>query len=107
MIMNRCQRMDSGRICRFRHLVPNHPEAIADRFRSGFLSKEEIEKYKLRVCDPFETNPFAQKDAKICFEFLNRRVCSRNQEMKICRFKHLLPEHPDAIQDRLKTMGEI
>lgn len=106
MNKGRCQRMETGRICRFRHLVPNHPEAIADRYRSGLLSQEEILKYKLRECDPYETNPFAPRDAKICFEFLNRRICSRNQDMKICRFRHLLPEHPDAIQDRLRTMGE-
>ena len=98
--------MENGRVCRFRHLVPYHPEAIADRFRSGLLSKEDIEKYRLRECEPYETNPFAPKDAKICFEFLNRHVCSRNQDMKICRFRHLLPEHPDAIQDRIKSKGE-
>lgn len=106
VVTGRCQRMENGRVCRFRHLVPYHPEAIADRFRSGLLSKEDIEKYRLRECEPYETNPFAPKDAKICFEFLNRHVCSRNQDMKICRFRHLLPEHPDAIQDRIKSMGE-
>lgn len=101
---NRCQRMESGKVCRFRHLVPLHPDAIADRFKSGLLSEEEIRKYQLRPCEPFETNPFAPADAKICFDFLNHHVCSRNQDMKICRFRHLLPEHPDAIRDRARSM---
>ena len=72
----------------------------------GFLrlSEEEIRKYQLRPCEPFETNPFAPADAKICFDFLNHHVCSRNQDMKICRFRHLLPEHPDAIRDRARSM---
>lgn len=102
----RCQRVDSGKICRFRHLDADHPDAIADRFRSGLISKEEIEKYQLRECDLFESNPFAPRGAKICFEYLNRHVCSRNMCKKICRFRHLESEHPDAIRDRRKLNRE-
>lgn len=102
-ITRSCERQRNGSICHFRHLSPNHPEAIADRFQSGLLSEEEIAYYKLRPCEPFETNPFAPKDAKICFEFLNKHVCSRNAKMQVCHFRHLLPNHPDAIADRERS----
>ncbi|KAM7456344.1 hypothetical protein BLSTO_02894 [Blastocystis sp. subtype 1] len=102
-ITRSCERQRNGSVCHFRHLSPNHPEAIADRFQSGLLSEEEIAYYKLRPCEPFETNPFAPKDAKICFEFLNKHVCSRNAKMQVCHFRHLLPNHPDAIADRERS----
>ena len=98
----RCSRMSVGGVCRYRHLSPQHPDAIADRYNSGLLSEQDIQQYKLRPCEEFETNPFAPKDAPICFSYLNRGVCSRTHEMRICRYRHLLPEHPDAIRDRLK-----
>ena len=98
----RCSRMSSGGVCRYRHLSPQHPDAIADRYNSGLLSEQDIQQYKLRPCEEFETNPFAPIDAPICFSYLNRGVCSRTHEMRICRYRHLLPEHPDAIRDRLK-----
>lgn len=99
-VNGRCERQRNGGVCRFRHLDPNHPDAIADRFRNGLCTKEEIEKYHLRKCDPYEVNPFAPYGANICFEFLNKKTCSRNNAMKICRYRHLLPNHPDAIADR-------
>ena len=98
--------MLQGGNCRYRHLSPNHPDAIADRFKSHLLSEEEIIKYGLRPCEEYETNPFAPKDAPICFDFLNRGVCGRTQEMKVCRYRHLLPEHPEAIKDRMKSLYE-
>ena len=55
--------MLQGGNCRYRHLSPNHPDAIADRFKSHLLSEEEIIKYGLRPCEEYETNPFAPKDA--------------------------------------------
>ena len=90
-------------MCRFRHLDSSHPDAIADRFKNGLLSDEEIEKYKLRPCPPGEVNPFAPENARICFEYLNKKVCKRTSNMKICRYRHLLPSHPEAIADRTKN----
>lgn len=106
MNTGKCHRMIQGGNCRYRHLSPNHPDAIADRFKSHLLSDEEIVKYNLRPCEEFETNPFAPRDAPICFDFLNRGICGRTQEMKICRYRHLLPEHPEAIKDRMKSLYE-
>lgn len=100
----RCQRMEQGRVCRYRHLVASHPDAIADRYRSGLLTDQEIEQYRLRPCEEFEVNPFAPRDAPICFDFLNRGVCRRTENMKICRYRHLLPNHPDAIADRQRSV---
>ena len=102
-MMIRCERQRSGGICHFRHLDASHPEAIADRYKSGLLTPEEIEFHHLRPCDTLETNPFAPRDAKICFEYLNKHVCSRNVMMRVCRFRHLLPNHPDALADREKS----
>ena len=99
--------MATGSVCRYRHLIASHPDAIADRFQSGLLSEEEIKQYQLRTCDENETNPFAPIDAPICFEFLNHGFCSRTAAMKICRYRHLLPSHPDAIADRNRVESEI
>lgn len=102
-LINSCERQKNGDVCHYRHLDPNHPDAIADRFKNNLLSPEEIAKYRLRKCEPDEVNPFAPANAKICYDFLNKRVCSRTMEMKICRYRHLLPNHPDAKADRERT----
>merc|ERR1719469_724412 len=39
-------------------------------------------------------------EVRICFTFLNRGQCNREGS---CRFRHLAPDHPDAIADRVKT----
>lgn len=96
----RCKRQLSGGVCHFRHLDPNHPDVIANRYFNNMLSEREIQKYRLRPCEENECNPFAPKDARICFDYLNKRVCSRNATMRICRYRHLLPNHPEAIADR-------
>ena len=44
------------------------------------------------VADPSEV--------RICFTFLNRGQCNREGS---CRFRHLAPDHPDAIADRVRT----
>lgn len=99
--------MKNGLVCRFRHLDACHPEAIADRFKNGLLSKEEIVHYGLYPCGPNESNPFASPESKICFDYLNHHVCSRNYSMRICRFRHLEANHPDAIQDRKRLMKDV
>lgn len=103
VLTNSCERQKNGDVCHYRHLDPNHPDAIADRFKNNLLSPEEIAKYRLRKCEPDEVNPFAPANAKICYDFLNKRVCSRTMEMKICRYRHLLPNHPDAKADRERS----
>ena len=42
----------------------------------------------------------AAEETRICFPFLNRGVCSFGAG---CRFRHLAPDHPDAIADRVRT----
>jgi len=44
------------------------------------------------VADPSEV--------RICFTFLNRGQCNREGS---CRFRHLAPDHPDAIADRVRS----
>lgn len=89
-----------GKVCHFRHLDCDHPDVIADRYFNNMLSEKDIRSYQLRPCEPDECNPFAPKNAKICFDFLNKNVCSRNSDMRICRYRHLKPNHPEAIADR-------
>ena len=36
--------------------------------------------------------------AKICFSFVNTGMCERGAA---CKFRHLAPNHPDAIADRM------
>eukprot|EP00966_Prymnesium_polylepis_P096706 2240471-Prymnesium_polylepis.1 len=41
-------------------------------------------------------------EQRICFPFLNRGSCERGAA---CRFRHLPPDHPDAIADRMRNGG--
>eukprot|EP00965_Chrysotila_dentata_P099569 3291390-Pleurochrysis_carterae.AAC.4 len=42
----------------------------------------------------------APAGGRICFTFLNKGSCTYAGE---CRFRHLMPEHPDAVADRVRT----
>ena len=102
-----------GAGCRFRHLAPDHPDAIADRVRTGHIFKianvqDEKEQAQLQELTA-ATSPSAQAlapptaashDARICFPFLNHGRCDREAT---CRFRHLAPDHPDAVADRMRT----
>merc|ERR1719473_1096681 len=39
-------------------------------------------------------------ETRICFPFLNKGVCERGA---LCKFRHLTPDHPDAVADRAKN----
>lgn len=42
----------------------------------------------------------APGETRICFPFMNKGRCERGN---MCRFRHLTPDHPDAIADRQRT----
>lgn len=85
---------DRGAECRFRHLTAEHPDAVADRMRTG-----QYDKIPQHVNPMVEQNPNCQPgEQRICYTYLNRRSCDRPE----CSFRHLLPGHPDAIADRIK-----
>jgi hypothetical protein len=42
----------------------------------------------------------ASGETRICFPFMNKGRCERGN---VCRFRHLRPDHPDAIADRART----
>lgn len=96
----KCSRQMEGQKCRYRHLISTHPEAIAYRYSKGLLTEEEIVNYQLRPCEEHETNPFAPINAPLCKDFLNHKYCQRTRNMKICRYRHCLPQHPLAIKDK-------
>lgn len=77
-----------------------HPERIALLYLHGKLSEEEAAVWHLSPCSKNEVNPFSSPQEKLCYDFQNHGFCKRNQEGKICRFRHLLQEHADAVRDR-------
>ena len=81
--------------CRFRHLAQDHPDAIADRMRTG-----AYDKIPQHANPMIEQNPNCKPgEPRICYTFLNRGSCDRPE----CSFRHLLPGHPDAVADRIKN----
>ena len=40
--------------------------------------------------------------ASMCFDFVNRGMCSRLQRGEQCKYRHLPPHHPDVIADKVK-----
>lgn len=81
--------------CRFRHLPQDHPDAVADRMRTG-----AYDKIPAHVNPMIDQNPNAKpNELRICYTFLNRQACDRPE----CTFRHLLPGHPDAVADRIKN----
>ena len=47
-----------------------------------------------------EVRTLAAPNARLCFTYLNHNTCSRGSA---CSFRHVLPDHPDAIADRIRT----
>lgn len=88
----RCPNELCGRHCPRRHLVDCHPERVALLYRYGRLSEYEANAWALTPCAANEMNPFSVATEKLCFDFVNTRVCKRNQEGKICRFRHCVNE---------------
>lgn len=66
------------------------------------LSEEEAAIWHLSPCSDNEVNPFSNPKENLCYDFQNHSYCKRNREGKICRFRHLLSDHEDAIRDRKK-----
>lgn len=71
-------------------------------YLNGRLSEEESTAWHLTPCSENEVNPFSNPQEKLCYDFQNHGFCKRNQDGKICRFRHLLQDHKDAIRDRKK-----
>ena len=99
----RCPNEKLGRHCPYRHLVECHPERVALLYQYGRLTEFEANAWLLCPCAAKEVNPFGSPHEKMCYDFLNTHVCKRNQEGKICRFRHCLPSHEDAVRDRMKN----
>ena len=97
-----CSNETKNRPCPLRHLARCHPERIALLYLHGRLSEEEIAVWHLSPCSSNEVNPFSTPKERLCFDFMNHSYCKRNREGKICRFRHLLQGHEDAVKDRKK-----
>ena len=39
---------------------------------------------------------------QLCFDFINRGICSRLQRGENCRYRHLPPTHPDVVADKIR-----
>jgi len=97
-----CQR---GAECKFRHLEQDHPDAIADRIRTGHVNKltgmvapEKLQEMKKQV-----TQSNLSSSGPICFGFLNTGRCDHGDH---CKYRHIGQDHPDAIADRVRR-GEF
>ena len=53
------------------------------------------------LCTNNELNPFAQPTAKLCYDFLNFGYCKRENRTGSCKYRHLAPDHIDAVMDRI------
>ncbi|KAK8796807.1 hypothetical protein WA588_000933 [Blastocystis sp. NMH] len=106
-LTGRCRNEQMGRRCPLRHLVDCHPERIALLYRYGRMTEYEACAWMLYPCSDKEVNPFGNPHEKLCYDYLNTHVCKRNQEGKICRFRHCLPTHADALKDRLKNEKKV
>ena len=84
---NICTNEQIGR-CPFLHLADCHPERIALLYRYGQITEFEATAWLLSPCGPSDENPFSSPSEKICYDFVNTGICKRNQEGKICRFRH-------------------
>ena len=86
---------EHGDACQFRHVAQDHPDAIADRMRRG-----EYHKIPASANPMIDQNPnVGYGETRICFRYLNHGKCDKDA----CTFRHLLPGHPDAIADRIKS----
>lgn len=101
-LIKSCQHEQLGQQCHLRHLSECHPDRIALLYRYGRLTEFEADAWLLHPCEAMEVNPFANPKEKLCYDYLNGQVCKRNMEGKICRFRHCLPAHKDAVYDKLK-----
>jgi len=96
-------RCDRGSACRFRHLPQDHPDAIADRVRTGHVGKlsgvlppDKVEILAAQAQYAAATNT---SSGPICFGWLNTGQCALGDS---CRFRHLSQDHPDAVADRMR-----
>ncbi len=40
---------------------------------------------------------------QLCFDYINRGICSRLSRGESCRYRHLHPNHPDVIADKIRS----
>ncbi len=99
----RCSLEAQGKRCYYRHLVFCHPERIALLYLHCRLSKEEVTLWNLTPCMEGDVNPFSKPNEKLCFDFENSSMCRRNQEGRICRFRHLVKTPENHRNERSNT----
>ena len=103
-----------GNACRFRHLAESHPDAMADRARTGHAARgagvPPGQGAGMLPGAPSAAGGLGAvagegaPESRICFPFLNRGMCERGEA---CRFRHLDPNHPDAVADRIRGGGRL
>lgn len=55
------------------------------------------------ICNSVEHNPNASINARLCYDFLNTGVCKRESSTGICKFRHVLHDHIDAVIDKIRN----
>ncbi len=124
-----CARLRSGQGCKYRHLPQNHPDVIADRVRQGKLNPAAAAALlsqngganpatlQSMLGQPQPAAPMGMPGAatpdpgmmpdpgpghQLCFDYINKGTCSRISRGEICRYRHLPPNHPEVIADKIK-----
>ena len=70
--------------------------ALSSKFDLSMLSL-------VMVCNSVEHNPNASINARLCYDFLNTGVCKRESSAGICKFRHVLQDHIDAVIDKIRN----
>ena len=99
-----CSRLNSGQICRYRHLQADHPDVIADKVRQGKLPPSALES-GLAPAEP-GIPPDPGQGAQLCFDFINSGKCARLASGAGCKYRHLPQGHPEVIADKVRQ-GKI
>ncbi|KAG8470396.1 hypothetical protein KFE25_008817 [Diacronema lutheri] len=104
-----CARLQRGESCRYRHLPPNHPDVVSDKVRQGKMTMAQaLSVLGLAPADSGAATAAALLGADplggatLCFDFVNRGVCSRLQRGEVCKYRHLPPDHPDVLADKVR-----
>ena len=90
-------------------MVPSHSLSHVDignllRVLLALSSKYDFSQLSIRMtCNACDLNPNALPNARLCYDFLNTGKCKRDAAGEVCRFRHLPPDHIDAIVDKIRN----
>ena len=79
--------------------TPEELAAAAAVYGVGEKRKDRDDQAEVQQPPPKAIMTEQAPEARLCFPFLNKGVCERGTA---CRFRHVPPDHPDAVADRVQ-----